>query len=682
MSIKPLSSSRVAIALSALVALVTGCQHDDFVYVDPILSDGAVLQQNSLLEVRGKAAPGSNVRVKADWGYSVSTSAGLDSTWSLDITTPPASKDRHSIKVSTSNISISFSDILVGEVWLAIDQSIPSEPDIKTPVTASPGDSLIRIFNVLPTLSLEAEGDVYGVWRIGSQSKSRGGRQLLPMARMLRDSLDIPIGVVLASYPGAPCRSWVDVETDEYKSHQDVRKEDKEWRKGHADCMAWMGGLKYESAQNTESVYDEYFNVSRIDASSWPKTVLPGQWGVDDLPGLDGVVWYVRSVKTPQEWVNKPLRLILGRLADSDVVYVNQTLVGATNGDTARMSERTYDIPATAVRPGEMMISIRLTGKKNTAGFYGTGSGTPMRIELADRRSDDEIVPQSLSISGIWSYYAVAEIKEDSIRMLGKPENEYMTKFRRYHSVPSWYAGVAFNGMIAPLEGFAMAGAVCHIGEEDSKRSKDRITMTQNTLALIASLRKMQGRPDWPIVFSQKGRGALNYGEVSYDIFGDGVREAQMTAVVQSDNNVGIISLLDLTPENGHPTRQNCYREEGRRLGRLILNKTYGRNIPNATAPMPRSASAHQQVISVIFDNADKLSIDLDLPTAFEVAGPDSIFYPARAMVSATGLTVFSLMVPEPQFVRYGHHDDIRPTLWGQGGQPVPAFFFKTQKEG
>ncbi len=671
----------MAIVLSALTALLSGCQHDDFVYVDPILSDGAVLQQNSLLVVRGKASPGSNVRVKADWGYSVSASAGLDSTWSLEINTPQASKTRHGIEVSTSNISISFSDILIGEVWLAIDQSIPSGSNADAPVTASPSDSLVRIFNVLPSLSLEAEQDVYGVWRIGSQSKSRSGRQLLPMARMLRDSLDIPIGVVLATYPGAPCRSWVDVETDEYKSHQDVRKEDQEWRKGHADCMAWMKGLKFESAANVESVYDEYFNVSRPDASSWPKTVLPGQWGVDDMPGLDGVVWYVRSVKTPQEWVNRPLRLVLGRMSDSDVVYVNQTLVGSTSGDTARMSERTYDIPTAVVRPGEMMISVRLTGKRNTAGFYGTENGTPMRIELADCGAETAEEPQSINIGGIWSYYAVAEIKEDSIRLLGKPENEYMTNFRRYHSVPSWYAGVAFNGMIAPLEGFTMAGAVCHIGEEDSKRSKDRLSMSQNTLALIASLRKMQNKSDWPIIFSQKGRGTLNYGEVSYDVFGDGIREAQMTAVTQSDSNVSIISLLDLTPEFGHPTIQNCYREEGRRLARLILKKAYGRSFPNAQPPMPHSATTHQQVISVFFDNADKLTIDLDMPTAFEVAGADSIFYPARAMVSANGLTVFSLMVPEPQFVRYGHHDDIRPTLWGQGGQPVPAFFFKAEKE-
>ncbi len=679
MSIKPLQSSRVAIILSALAALFTGCQHDDFVYVDPILSDGAVLQQNSLVEVRGKAAPGSNVSIKSDWGYSVSTSAGLDSTWRLEINTPQASKTRHSVKVSTSNISISFSDILIGEVWLAIDQSIPSAPNTDTPVTASPSDSLVRIFNVLPTLSIEAKQDAYGVWRVGSQNKSRNGRHLLPMARMLRDSLDIPIGVVLASYPGAPCRSWVDVNTDEYKSHQEIRKEDNEWSNGHAECMAWLNGHKFESLMDAESVYDEYFNVSRPDASSWPKTVLPGQWGVDDLPGLDGVVWYVRSVKTPQEWVNRPLRLALGRLADSDVVYVNQTLVGATSGDTAQMSERTYDIPAAVVRPGDMTIAIRLTGKRNTAGFYGTTNGDPMRIELAN--SENGLEPQSVNISGIWSYYAVAQIKEDSIRMLGKPENDYMTKYRRYHSVPSWYAGVAYNGMLAPLSGFAMAGAVCHIGEEDSKRSKDRLSMTQNTLALIASLRDMQDKSDWPIIFSQKGRGAFNYGEVSYDIFGDGVREAQMTAVAQSDDNVGIISLLDMTPEFGHATPKSCKREEGRRLGRLILKKVYGHNIPNAQVPMPKSATTHQQVISITFDNADKLSIDLDMPTAFEVAGADSIFYPARAMVSANGLTVFSLMVPEPQFVRYGHHDDICPTLWGQGGQPVTAFFFKAEKE-
>ncbi len=671
-------------AVSAAL-LVSACSSDGSeLRVEPLLSDGAVLQQNSTMELSGKAAPGTPVSVFADWDLMLSTTAGIDSVWSVNITTPRADKRRHTIMVESSSNSITYSDLLIGEVWLAIGhEEVNTTTDASDAVVSA--DSLVRFFEIENGTSPEPEQWVNGKWKVSSPANFNGiGQTSLSFISHLRDSLDIPVGIILASYSKAPCKSWVNVKAIDERARRNAEEEKyDEWEEMHEKCQTWLAEQNCLPLATTTSVYDDYVCVSNFDINELNKTQLPGQWGPSDLPGFDGIVWYFKEVPLPMSMAGKRLRFYTGRMGGRGVVYVNQTYVG--HFDESNMSWTTcfFDIPAEVTRNNHLDLAIRITGKSRTGGLYGHADGSPIRIELVptgDESADTAYANPVIGASGEWRYFAAARIEGDSVRTLGIPQNDFMRNFRTALAVPNTYCGSVFNKMIAPLRGKKVAGVVCNIGSADCA---DKASDVSYYLPLLA--KSVRGVFDdengaLPFFFTQRGRIFLTDAQ-SLDVeFGDGVREAQMEAVVNIPN-AKIVSTLDIAAVNGYKTSFSRMNEVGIRLSKVVLADVYGCHVFPAYDPTPVSATVRQQLINIKFDNSQGLCVNTALPTAFEIAGVDSVFYPARALAGENSLTVFSHMVTEPVYVRYAHYDSMEPTLWNAYGMPAPAFFFHAKRE-
>jgi sialate O-acetylesterase len=58
----------------------------------------------------------------------------------------------------------------------------------------------------------------------------------------------------------------------------------------------------------------------------------------------------------------------------------------------------------------------------------------------------------------------------------------------------------------------------------------------------------------------------------------------------------------------------------------------------------------------------------------FEIAGADKHFYPAKAMISGSSVTVSSGQVKNPVAVRYAFKDFVVGDLFGTNGLPVSSF--------
>ena len=87
-----------------------------------IFSDNMVLQQNTQVNVWGKAAPGEKVTVKASWlDKAVTAKAAANGKWTVKLKTPKATTNQ-SVTVSGEN-EITINNILIGEVWLCTGQS-------------------------------------------------------------------------------------------------------------------------------------------------------------------------------------------------------------------------------------------------------------------------------------------------------------------------------------------------------------------------------------------------------------------------------------------------------------------------------------------------------------------------------------------------------------------------------
>ena len=138
-----------------------------------------VLQQNTQVNVWGKAAPGEKVTVKASWlDKAVTAKAAANGKWTVKLKTPKAITNQ-SVTVSGEN-EITINNVLIGEVWLCTGQSnmefpVSRHPDVKWNTgMLNEAEELkdadypeIRLFHVKHQLAHEGElDDCEGEWLV------------------------------------------------------------------------------------------------------------------------------------------------------------------------------------------------------------------------------------------------------------------------------------------------------------------------------------------------------------------------------------------------------------------------------------------------------------------------------------------------------------------------------------
>ena len=120
-----------------------------------IFGDHMVLQQSATMPVWGKATPGEKVTVTVG-SSTASAITGTDGRWRVDLTPLNASKDPVTMTVTGSN-TLTFSDVLVGDVWVCSGQSnmeygINSTTKAKEDIPKA-NRPMLRLFMVQKTFS-------------------------------------------------------------------------------------------------------------------------------------------------------------------------------------------------------------------------------------------------------------------------------------------------------------------------------------------------------------------------------------------------------------------------------------------------------------------------------------------------------------------------------------------------
>ena len=185
-----------------------------------VFTDGAVLQANRPVPVWGMADPGEKVVVKFA-GQTKTAKAGADGTWRVTLDPMAYSSVGRKLVVGGTT----FSDVLVGEVWLGIGQSNMEYPlDLCEEGKAiSKGGVLprtIRYFH-LPKDGDEKPRDMFAVpegvkWRAyvkeNEPQNKRSSMLLALFAQRLAPALDVPVGVIGAAVGGANLETWMSAE--------------------------------------------------------------------------------------------------------------------------------------------------------------------------------------------------------------------------------------------------------------------------------------------------------------------------------------------------------------------------------------------------------------------------------------------------------------------------------------
>lgn len=182
-----------------------------------VLSSGMVLQQKDSVTLWGWTSPGAKVFVTTGWNNATdSTTATHGATWKLKVLTPAAGGP-YDISIR-SDETIKLTDVMIGEVWICSGQSnmewsyYSGERDLRAEMPIAKNTN-IRFFNVSKSTSEHPQDDLKGKWETCDSNTVKGFSAVgYFFGKKVSGTLNIPIGLINASWGGTPAEVWTPAE--------------------------------------------------------------------------------------------------------------------------------------------------------------------------------------------------------------------------------------------------------------------------------------------------------------------------------------------------------------------------------------------------------------------------------------------------------------------------------------
>jgi sialate O-acetylesterase len=646
--------------LVAVILIIAGSLAGANVKLPAIFGDNMVLQQRSNAAIWGWADKGETVEVLGSWAKSpVTAKAGKDGKWQVKVKTPEASGP-YTLTVKGKN-TITLQNVLIGEVWVCSGQSnmewpLQSADNAKEEIKAADFPK-IRLFTVTKKFSLQPQSDCKGQWKICSPDTAGPFSAVgYFFGRQIHQKLNVPVGLINTSWGGTPAQAWTSEKTvKSFPAYKTMLEEIEQEKRIPDEVRA-----KKEQLQNEKAMADWEAKVAAIDPgtqqnwqdpktdiSDWKEMEQPREWTGTELEKIDGIVWFQRTTNLPPSWARTDMELHLGPIDDIDTVWVNGVKIAST---TDRVVDRRYIIPSSALHTGPNVIAVRIVDTGSQGGFRGNEE--QMRIGPAGAD-----VKTCATLAKTWKYKA-------SLTDKPLPAAPKKDSGRFNQNSPTGL----FNGMISPLVGFGIAGAIWYQGESNRERPAEYAALFP---AMITDWRTHWNIGDFPFYWVQIAPFSYENRPVFNSAY---LREAQMKTL-KSVKNGGMAVTMDIgTEKNIHPKNK---LDVGKRLALWALAKTYGQKDLAYSGPMYKSMRVEGQKIRLYFDNVHGglLARDGHL-SDFIIAGEDRKFVPAQAVVDGNTIVVSSDQVQKPVAVRYAWSNWTKGTLFNK--EELPASSFRT----
>jgi len=639
----------------------------------PLFCDHMVLQRSSHAPVWGTGRPGETISVRGSWGKSAKTVVTPESTWRADIETPRAGGP-YVLSVSNSRETRTFADVMIGEVWLCSGQSnmemtMRGWPPSDT-ILAS-GEAIkaahlpgLRVFTVTKVFSGAPETRCAGTWRVASPETAPSvSATAFYFGRKLYEELNVPVGLLVSSWGGTVVDAWTsagflaslpgydstlrDVET----AAADLRKFT-EW---NARYPQFSVADRPETDRYMSLRFDDSACSGRLyNDEGWKSAALPGQWAQGGVGDFQGAIWFRKSVTIPRAWIGRDLSLALGQIDEMDITFVNGVQVGAHEMVSAWNADRLYRIPGSLIDSTEVQIAIRVINTYGRGGFCSpAGSLWISPVGGSDR----------LDIGGFWRFMPVAAFLNETFVVYGPTSGAFYRRPPLNITYGPNMPTALYNGMIAPLVPYRIAGAIWYQGEADVNRPAKYTGLLRR---LIENWRHDFERADLPFYFTQIA--PFDYGNIDQSAY---LREAQLKTLAAP--HTGMAVTLDIgNARNIHPANK---QDVGDRLARWALVKSYGRK-GSYSGPLYAGFRVRGTFVEVRFDHAEKgLVLTGGMRgNNFQIAGGDRVFHPARVSVKGKVVLVSHPGIAVPVAVRYAWSDTPDATLFNTEGLPASSF--------
>ena len=613
-----------------------------------LISDGMVLQRDTKVKIWGWAATGESVSVKLQ-NQKVVTTTKSNGKWMVTLA-PLKAGGPYTMVVSASN-QITVKDILVGDVWICSGQSnmvLPMErvKERYADVIAHSVNTEIRQFNIETHYNFTGPQDDIptGSW------ESADSRTVLHFtavgyffAKSLYEKHHVPIGLIKVCVGGSPAEAWLSedalqmfpVYLEEAIKCKDSVYVNQIRNKDNLRSSEWYTSLRKNDQGYTEGKIP--WSDTTYNDSSWETMIVPSYWKDGVLGPVNGVVWFRKEINVPATMIGKPIKLTLGRIVDSDSVYVNGVFVGTTS---YQYPPRRYEIPAGILKAGKNLIVVRVISAIGSGGFV-----KDKMYQLSDG-------DQFIDLRGEWKY------------KLGTTAT-FLEGPTFFHYKP---LGL-FNGMIAPLLNHKMKGVIWYQGEANADRA---IEYRKLFPALIKNWRAKWHEGDFPFLYVQLAN-FMEFKNQPVESNWAELRESQRKTLALP--KTGMVVSIDLGEWNDiHPENKE---DVGNRLALVARTIAYRDKKVVSSGPLYKSMKIRNDKIILSFTNTGSglmIKGGGELKH-FAIAGRDKKFVWAKALIDGNSVMVWSTEVKHPVIVRYAWADNPKgANLFNIEGLPASPF--------
>jgi len=228
--------------------------------------------------------------------------------------------------------------------------------------------------------------------------------------------------------------------------------------------------------------------------------------------------------------------------------------------------------------------------------------------------------------------------------------------------------GGMYNAMIAPLQPYAVKGAIWYQGETNVMR-KNGLKYFDKKKALIEGWRKTWNNDKLSFYTVQIAPWSGRYGPGELPK----LWEAQVASLKLPGTGLAVTTDLVDNIRDIHPRQK---KPVGNRLALWALVKDYGVKDLVYSGPLYKSMKIEGDKIRISFAHAEGglASRDGKDLSEFKIAGADGKFVPAKAVIDGQTVVVSADGVKAPKTVQFGWHKVANPNLINKAKLPASPF--------
>ena len=214
----------VAMFLSSTVAMAQ--EKPTTLTLPSVVGSNMVLQHSTTVNIWGWAKPKATVKINPSWlglKKPLKVKADAEGFWILPVQTLPASYDAHTITIQAGKEVKELTNILFGEVWLCAGQSnmewsVRKTPDMKADLKNGANNNIRlyctgRITASTPQNEVPAQKKHKTQWAVcNSKSLANFSAVGYGFGKELQETLNVPVGLIDASYGGTCVEGWLSAE--------------------------------------------------------------------------------------------------------------------------------------------------------------------------------------------------------------------------------------------------------------------------------------------------------------------------------------------------------------------------------------------------------------------------------------------------------------------------------------